>query len=173
MPSPVGHAMAAVAVGLAVSPAAGPARADRWRQAAVLAAAGVAPDLDLLVGRHSMETHSVGAAILVASIAAWRLWPAGPTRTRIWLAMFAAWMSHPICDALSLDTSPPLGVMILWPFDAGHYQTGWSLFAAISRRYWLPEFVWHNALAVVREIVILAPAVAFVVWWRRLRRTTA
>jgi membrane-bound metal-dependent hydrolase YbcI (DUF457 family) len=171
MPSPIGHGLAAVATGWAVAAPAGE-RGDRWRQAATLAAIGVAPDLDLLIGRHSAETHSVGAALLVASVAAWRRWPvaaAGATRWRVWLAVFLAWLSHPILDALALDTSPPLGVMLFWPFESGYHQTGWSAFAAISRRYWLPEFVTYNAVALLRELAILVPAVATVFFARRAR----
>ena len=53
-----------------------------WAQAATLVAVGVAPDLDLLCGRHSAETHSVGAAVIVASIAAWRRWPVAASERR-------------------------------------------------------------------------------------------
>jgi hypothetical protein len=56
-----------------------------------------------------------------------------------------------------LDTSGPLGVMFLWPFTTEHMQTGWSVFAAISRRYWVEGFVAYTALAVLREVALLAP----------------
>lgn len=155
MPSPLGHALAAAAVGLAVLPPR--ERAAVLRSGAAFAAIGMAPDLDLLIGRHSAETHSIGAAFLVASFAAWRPAWFGTGRLRVWLAVLLAYLSHPVLDALSLDTSPPLGVMLFWPFDAGYYQTGWSVFGAISRRYWLPEFVTYNVWAVARELVVLGP----------------
>ena len=99
VPSPVGHGLAALAVGWAVAGRATSAR-GAWAQAATFVAVGIAPDLDLLWGRHSAETHSIGAAAIVASIAAWRRWPAAVTPSRIWLAVFLAWCSHPLLDAI-------------------------------------------------------------------------
>ena len=66
MPSPVGHGLAGLAAGwLSIRPQ------RLWRpglrQAAILALISMAPDLDLLWGRHSRETHSVGAALAVAA----------------------------------------------------------------------------------------------------------
>src|SRR5687767_11386137 len=94
VPSPLGHGLAAVATGWAISgmPA---AKSAFVRQTAILVAVGIAPDLDLLIGRHSMETHSIGAAVVVASIAAWQRWPVAPSRMMTWLAVALAWMSHP------------------------------------------------------------------------------
>jgi hypothetical protein len=94
MPSPVGHALAGVAVGLV---AAGRpdrdestvastesrdvrhrlARDPRWRRAAVFAMLGVLPDVDLLFGVHSTYTHSIGAVVLVLA-AAWLIIRPGP-----------------------------------------------------------------------------------------------
>jgi membrane-bound metal-dependent hydrolase YbcI (DUF457 family) len=164
--------LGAVAAGwLAGRPAA--ERRVRWRQVALLAAIGIAPDLDLLIGRHSMETHSVGAAALVGALAAWRRWPVASTRTRIFAAVFLAWLSHPLFDTLALDTSTPLGVMLFWPFSREHLQTGWSVFAAISRRYWLDGFVSYTLLAIAREVIILAPLVPLVYAIRRVRSDPA
>jgi membrane-bound metal-dependent hydrolase YbcI (DUF457 family) len=139
MPSPIGHGLAAIAVGLGV---AGPApdAAAAWRRIAILAAIGMAPDLDLLIGRHSRETHSLGAAAIVASLAAALRWPVATSRLRIWCTVALAWLSHPLLDALALDTSPPLGVMALWPFTRTHYQTGLSLFGPIARSVRQPGF---------------------------------
>jgi inner membrane protein len=171
MPSPVGHSLAAVAVGWAVArPSAG--RRALARQVAVLSAIAVAPDLDLLIGRHSMETHSLGAAVLVGALAAWRRWPLGAGRWSTGLAAGLAWLSHPIADALSLDTTPPIGVMFFWPASSERVLTGWSVFAPISRRYWLPGFLEYTVMAVLRELAILLPVLA-AVWLARRRRPQA
>jgi hypothetical protein len=165
MPSPVGHALASLAAGWTAAPPPGERRAWRW-QAAILVAVGLAPDLDLLVGRHSAETHSLGAAIIVATVAALMRWPVAASRARIWIAVCFAWLVHPVLDALAPDTSAPHGVMLFWPLSQDYIQFAVTPFMAISRRYWLPGFVTHTVTAVVREVVLIAPVLAFV-WWAR------
>jgi hypothetical protein len=165
MPSSIGHGLASVGAGWLIARPAAPRRALAV-QIAILAAVGVAPDLDLLVGRHSAETHSVGAALVVAAVAAWGFWPVAQGRWRVFAAVLLAWAVHPAIDMLALDTSAPLGVMLLWPVSSEHYQTGWSVFTGVSRRYWMPGFVGGTVLAVVRELVILLPVVA-AIWWVR------
>ena len=161
MPTPLGHAVGAVSVGWL---AAGRRRGrEVWRQTAWLGLIGAAPDVDLLFGRHSMETHSIGAALLVGAIAAWLRWPIAGTRLRIFLAATLAWLSHPLLDALGADTSAPLGVMLFWPFSTEHVMVA-PLFDAVSRRYWLPGFVERTAMAVLRELLLLAPLALFA-WW--------
>ena len=73
-----------------------------------------------------------------------------------------------------VDDTPPLGVMALWPFDRGYYFAHAYVFEAISRRYWLDNFVTHNAWAVIKEVLMLGPLVAIVfamsARWRGRRR---
>jgi membrane-bound metal-dependent hydrolase YbcI (DUF457 family) len=171
MPSPLGHGLAAVAAGWGIAGLLAAGRAQ-WTQIAILVAIGVAPDLDLLWGRHSRETHSLGAALIVASVAAWQRWPVASTRTRIWLAVCAAWLTHPLLDAMSSDTSIPIGITAWWPLSSEFYTTGWDLFGPISRRYWLENFWSINFASIGRELVLLGP-VAAVVWWVRSSRASA
>jgi membrane-bound metal-dependent hydrolase YbcI (DUF457 family) len=167
MPSPIGHGLAAVAAGWLVS--APPAsRRALLIQSGTLAAIGVVPDLDLLIGRHSAETHSIGAAAIAASIAALARLPVASTRTRIWLAVFLAWMTHPLLDAFTGDSSVPLGIMIAWPFSPAHHHSGIMLFDSIYRRYWLPGFFEHNAMAALKELMIVGPSAGLI--WRIRRR---
>jgi membrane-bound metal-dependent hydrolase YbcI (DUF457 family) len=168
MPSSIGHGLAAIAAGWAIARPAARPRA-LVIQTAGLAVLGMAADLDLLVGRHSMETHSLGAAAIVASVAAWWRWPLAEGRWRIWLAAFAAWATHPLLDSLAPDKLPPIGIMAFWPISSKYFNTGLSVFAPISRRAWFAGFFRKNALPVVREILILAP-VAWVVWLTRRRQ---
>lgn len=166
MPSPLGHGLAALAAGwVAASVHAG--THARARQVAILVAVGIAPDLDLLFNRHSMESHSIGAAVLVAGLAAWQRWPVASSRLAIGLAVALAWFSHPILDALGSDTSAPFGVMAFWPFSGAHVHTGWDVFGPISRRYWLDNFWTINLTSIARETVILAPIAAAAWFFRR------
>ena len=59
MPSPIGHALGGIAAGWAIAPV------KNARNAVLLAGAGAAADLDLLVGTHRGPTHSLGAAVLM------------------------------------------------------------------------------------------------------------
>ena len=89
------------------------------------------------------------------------------TRGRIWLAIFAAYATHPLLDALAFDNAPPLGVMAFWPVSRVYVQSGIELFAPVWRRWWLASFYTHNTVAVIREVAILAPVYWGVWWWRR------
>jgi hypothetical protein len=185
VPSPLGHALGAIAAGWLVGGRLGagwhatgflPSKAGAPRtvevrgaaaMTAVFAVVGVVPDLDLLVpDAHSTYTHSLGAVALafVATLAiARRLLPARPVNSalrspRFAAAVAAAWASHLLLDWLGSDTRAPIGIMALWPFTGDHYQSSVQVFDAISRRYWMPEqFVWGNLKAAAREVAILAP----------------
>lgn len=121
------------------------------------------PDIDFLWGRHNLETHSVGFALLVGfGVLGWS------RSVRLASACVLAVGTHVLFDWLGSDTTPPLGVLALWPFSQQFYFADAFVFEAISRRYWLPNFVQHNLLAVAQEIVILLP-IAIGVWWIRGR----
>jgi hypothetical protein len=160
MPSPVGHALAALAIGWVASGPASPAIV--LRRTALIAALGVAPDLDLLIGRHSMETHSFGAALLAGVAATAVRLPVASTRLRIFLTATLAWSTHALLDSFGADASAPLGVMMFWPFSTEHVMLG-AFFDPISRRWWLDGFLTNNLRAAVWEVGILGP-LAVVSW---------
>ncbi len=114
-----------------------------------------------------METHSLGAA-LIAGVGALVL--ARGRERRLALALTIAWASHVLFDWLGSDTTPPLGVMALWPLSREYYFSNAFIFEAISRRYWLDGFWRHNLLAVASELFLLAPILVFVSWIKRRRR---
>jgi hypothetical protein len=128
--------------------------------------AGAAPDVDFLWGRHNQETHSLGAALIAGLVVfAWKRQP------RLAIAVTIAWASHVLFDWLGSDTTPPLGVMALWPLSNDYFLANAFFFEAISRRYWLDNFWTHNLWAVALEIAILAPPLAALTLLRRRRRT--
>jgi membrane-bound metal-dependent hydrolase YbcI (DUF457 family) len=162
----VGHFLGGIAAAWSVAP-----ERPSWRQAALFGALGIAPDLDLLVGLHSTYTHSLGAAAVVAlatasiPVAVRQRWSAAP-RWSFALACAAAYASHVLLDWLGSDTTPPIGIMALWPFSSAFYQSHLHLFPAISRRYWLPSFWSLNLMAALRELLILGPLAALIGWAR-------
>jgi membrane-bound metal-dependent hydrolase YbcI (DUF457 family) len=159
--------------GLRQAPASSP-RSLWVGQAALFAFLGMLPDIDFLFGTHSTYTHSIGAATIVGVLALVTarsptsragFTDASPVRWAIACAL--AYGSHIVLDALGDDTTPPIGIMALWPLTSEFYQTDLRWFMAISRRYWLPGFWTHNLLAVAWEVVLLAPVAAAVAWLRR------
>jgi len=131
-------------------------------RAALYALAGIAADLDLLVGWHRGPSHSLGAALLAGGLA-WMLTPSGrpqACRLRLAFAVAAAYASHVVLDWLGSDATPPIGIPALWPFSRAYYESSLHLFLAVSRRYWLAEFWIYNLRALARELLILGPIVA-------------
>lgn len=178
MPTPIGHALGGFIAGWLVAgapavsaAAAAPAPAPTRRQAAVRALAfagvGLLPDLDLLVNRHSQFTHSLGAVLVVMAAAAVLLRRRGDALTLV-LAVGAAYASHPLLDWLGEDSTAPRGITALWPFSREYFLSHADIFLGISRRPWLPGALWHDTLAVLREVVLLAPLAA-AAWWVRRR----
>jgi hypothetical protein len=151
VPSPVGHALGGLIVGEVLAPSA----------LLLCAAAGVLPDIDFAWGGHNRQTHSVGAAIVAGLVVlAWKRSP------RLAIAVTLSWATHVLFDWLGSDDTPPLGVMALWPLDSNFYFADAFVFEAISRRYWLDNFITHNTWAVLKEVLILAPLAIVIRYWR-------
>jgi inner membrane protein len=142
---------------------------DMARAAAPFALLAAAPDLDLLVNAHSTYTHSVGAA-LITGLAALLL-TRGQWTTAA--AAAAAVGTHALLDWLGSDTTPPIGIMALWPWSSDFYQSSLHLFGAVSRRYWQPEFYLSTVWTTVRELAILVPVTAAAYWLAARRRAQA
>jgi len=170
MPSPVGHALGGLTAHFLIARG-GDERASRPR-VAVTVAASVAPDLDLLLrfvdGRnhHQGASHSVAAALVAAGAAALLARALGWARPMVFaLAGGAGWASHLLLDYLSVDTSPPIGIPLLWPLAERYFKVPWPFFLDIGRTLdW--HTVRHDALAVTWEVVLILP-ILLVTWWSR------
>lgn len=167
MPTPAGHALGALIVTAPIR-----ARYKLTGLAVIVAMiAGMAPDLDLLVGRHSAETHSVGAGLIVGFLG-WAVLRARRHPLALeWSALVAfAVLSHALLDWLGSDTSAPIGVMALWPFSHEYFEANAHLFMAVSRRYWHADFLVYNAIVLARELILLGIPAAVIEWRMRRRR---
>jgi len=155
VPSPVGHALGGLIVGEVLAPSA----------LVICAVAGVLPDIDFAWGGHNRETHSLGAALIAGLVVlAWKRSP------RLAIAVTVSWATHVLFDWLGSDDTPPLGVMALWPLNTNFYFANAFVFEAISRRYWLDNFITHNAWAVIKEVLILGPLAIIAFLWQVRRR---
>ena len=161
MPSPLGHGLVGLAVHAITARDAG--EAGSLRRAALIAGAAMAPDLDLLFkyvdGRnhHQAETHSIGAAVLAGLVAIILAKLGQWGRPITFGAVIAlAWFTHPLLDYLGNDTHPPIGLMMLWPFDHGFYKSPWILFMDVGRTLdW--RTIRHNVVAIAWELLVLTP----------------
>ena len=173
MASPIGHALAGIAVAWGADLVSGnrtwrtaPPSASWYRRAGngltlgcgVLAAA---PDLDLFFGRfHRTATHSVTAVVVVAVIAAMAAARAGRPVARISCMCAGAWATHLVLDWLSADHSIPRGFQLLWPFDGTWFISGWNVFEGSERRRLLSAATMRqNGVAIAQELVLLLPIV--------------
>jgi len=166
VPSPVGHALAGLAVGSLAT------RDGRWRLPLICAAAAALPDIDLVLPiAHRGPTHSIVAGLLTAAtvfvaLAATRR---SPNPARIAAATGAAVLTHVLLDWLSADRATPRGLMAFWPWDDAYYISDLDVFSVIERRYWREDFISVNATALARELVILVP----IAWLARRKQAKA
>jgi membrane-bound metal-dependent hydrolase YbcI (DUF457 family) len=168
MPSPAAHVLGGLATAFIVDTA---ARRPCLTMPILIgsAALAVAPDLDLLTTSHRTYSHSVGAVAIVG-VVSWLVLRVRSRRGAGAAALTAAYASHLLLDWLSKDTRSPSGITALWPFTARYYQSPWSVFGEISRRYWLPhEFIVRNLEEAAWECAVMAPLllVAWAVWGKR------
>jgi membrane-bound metal-dependent hydrolase YbcI (DUF457 family) len=164
MPSPLGHALAGAAAGWALLPAyaAGQSHSRLWRDGLLFVSLALAPDLDLLAATHRGPTHSLTAACLAGALV-WLFTRNG----RLALASAAAYATHLFLDWLGADSSPPLGLTVLWPFDDRYYESGLHFFPAVTRRLHLHGFWSQNLRAALFEIAVLLPPFLIALWLRR------
>ena len=136
------------------------------------AIAAALPDVDFLLPlRHRGPSHSIGAALLIgiAVLAGLRLWRRNGDSVRVAAAVAVAYATHVLLDWLGADSSPPRGLMALWPMSSAFFVSNLDLFNSVDRRYWLAGFWERNAVALARELLILGPLVAAAAWSTRRR----
>ena len=159
MPSPIGHAIAGVAVAWS---------AREPRLAPVCAGLAALPDIDLVLpASHRTYTHSLTAVLAVSIVAA--AVTGKVTRWRTALVCGAAYASHLLLDWLGADTRPPLGIQVLWPFSDRWFISGWNAFPETARLHLFSmAALRQNALAIAQELAILLPILALV-WLVRVK----
>ena len=181
MPSPIGHALAGLAVAWAADLVPGdrawrtaPQGASWFRRAGnglTLACVGLgaAPDLDHLFVAHRTITHSIGAVAAVGLVAATLAANAHRPTARIAAMCAAAYGTHLLLDWLGVDMYPPRGLQIAWPFSSEWFISGLDVFRQTARQELLtPPIIVKNLLAIAQEIAILGPVV-LALWLVRVK----
>ena len=173
MPSPIGHALAGIAVAWAADLFPGnrgwrtaPRTATWFARAGngltlTCAALAVAPDLDLLIREfHRSITHSVVSIIAVAVGAGLAAASARLPVARIAGMCAGAWATHLVLDWLAADPSSPRGIQAFWPFSDRRFISDWDIFRGTERRQiFSAPSIRLNMAALVRELAFLLPLV--------------
>ncbi|QIZ71985.1 metal-dependent hydrolase [Oxynema aestuarii] len=171
MPSPVGHTLAGLC-GFLLGRERIPPQQRRWWLASCVAIANL-PDLDILPGLmlygdpsefHRDATHSIFVGMAIAG----SVWAIAKSRGlkphRLWgVYTGGLYLSHILLDMLVADPFPPTGVQAFWPFSFDYFAFPIAIFARFD--YFDPALgmldailSWHNFFGVLREILILTPA---------------
>jgi membrane-bound metal-dependent hydrolase YbcI (DUF457 family) len=182
MPTPVGHALAGIAVALARE------RGGRPRDfrgflasptTAVCVALATLPDVDLLSPKfHRMATHSLtatlGVVVVSAAITARatrsRSATRGALRRVAWPVVVmcaAAHGSHILLDWLNCDPSAQPGIQLLWPFSDHWFSSGWCVFPGEERRHIFTVAAMVRNLTVVGWELGILGSVVVALWWVR------
>ena len=149
MPSPVGHSLIGLAVGLGYG-----LPRTRWRDVpaelkansaffliAILLAN--AADLDYLPGLfmgdwnlyHHGSSHTLQWTLLV-TVAVCMLWRAFRPEAgwRVFGFVFLVLLSHLLADWVTDDGSAPYGIMLFWPMSDSYYISPVKLFGQLQKR---------------------------------------
>ena len=175
MPSPVGHTLAGLCGYLLARRSVIP-RKQLWLLVGCVFLS-LLPDFDVVPGLllgdprlfHHQGTHSVTAAalvgLLIGGLARWRRLNGG------WWGIWGGslYLSHVILDTFVDDPSPPFGVQLLWPFSDAYFISSVTPLPRFD--YFDPHvgFIqsmlsFHNFIAMIQEITLLAPFLA-VAWY--------
>ena len=182
MPSPLGHALAGVAVAWSADLVPGrrawrtsvPAASFFERAGGALtwicAGLGILPDGDLVFRVHRTFSHSLSALVFVTIIAAgvtgW------VTRRPVWrvaLMCGGAYGTHLLLDWVAIDRYLPYGIELFWPFSHEWFISGVDLFPQTARqRVFSLSSLRINLIAMAWETAILLPVVALL-WLVRVK----
>lgn len=180
MPSPIAHSLIGLALGLIRfmpryrrwDELAGQLRA-LWRPLLFCIFLANAPDLDYFFGifrgnmnyYHQTVTHTL-VWIGVMTLA---IWTYGRLRERrvAWLSLgllLALLGSHLLADWLTVDRSPPIGLMLAWPLSDRFFHATWAFFPPPAKQTLANLWSLQNLCLVLVELVLTMPLVLTVLW---------
>lgn len=172
MPTPIGHALVGLAIAWSAEsirrvPLGTPALSTL---AVTCAALATAPDLDFIYPPvHRMMSHSVtavAAVVVLMAVVARRAYPHAPGLFALVSAL--AYASHLALDWMGTDTNLARGIQLWWPFSDGWFISSLEVFRVTRLRgFFTPGVMRMNGLAVVQELLIIAP----IVWGAWLLRS--
>jgi len=149
-----------------------------WRPLLFCMLLANAPDLDYLFGLfngnlntyHQTVTHT----LIWVGMTALAIWAYGWLRERraSWLSLgllLALLGSHLLADWLTVDCSPPIGLMLAWPFSDHLYHAAFAFFPPPAKQTWAAVWSLQNLRLVLMEMAITLPLVIIVLWFKHGR----
>jgi inner membrane protein len=180
MPSPLAHSLAGYLV--AESTQAHLAR-KRWVSLGYYILIANLADIDYVPGLfsgqpnayHHYASHSITAALIFGLAISGALGKRHREFLRFFVVVTFAYGSHVALDYVTMDTSRPYGMQMLWPFSDNFYLSPWLVFqdikkASTSGAFVESLFVWHNLRSVLWEAAIFLPALVGLHLWKRIHR---
>jgi len=183
MPSPIGHALAGIAIQQARP---GIFFARPWHEAIFFLFLANLPDLDFLPGilagypnlYHHGIFHSLGAALAVAVAGGCFFYLRKRSFWNVTAVVFVIYITHLLLDFFAGDTKPPYGMPLFWPFSHSYFLAARPFFLNIARSGRSDDFFSslinrHNLAAVLHETLILG-GLALTAWllrrcWGKIR----
>jgi len=172
MPTPIGHSLAGYAIYASLR---GRTKQD-WRFLTLFILIANLPDIDYFFGfvvgnpnlYHHTLTHSLTFAIISGVILGTFFATKSEKRFFKYFLIFTGlYLSHLLLDYLTLDTFPPYGEQLFWPFIKKYFISPVSVFtdvhkASTNSLFFSSLFIIHNFWTVVRECIILLPIIIII-----------
>jgi len=153
-----------------------------WRPLLFCVLLANAPDLDYFFGifrgnlnyYHQTVTHTL--IWIVATALA--IWAYGWFRDRraSWLApglLLALLGSHLLVDWATVDCSPPIGLMLAWPFSDQLYHAAFAFLPPAAKRTLADVWSLPNLRLVLVETALTLPLIIMALWFKRCRADDA
>jgi len=136
------------------------------------------PDLDYFFGLfqgngnyyHQTVTHTL-VWIVITALAIWACGWLRERRTTRWsLGLLLALLgSHLLSDWLTVDCSPPIGLMLAWPFSDRLYHAAFAFFPPPAKQTLADLWSLQNLHLILVEMAITLPLVIIVLWFKHDR----
>lgn len=137
-----------------------------------------APDVDYLFGLsagnlnayHQMVTHTliwIGGVALVIWAGDW--FKERQVSWRLLGLLLALLGSHLLVDWLTVDRSPPVGMMLAWPFSDHFYHAAFAFFPSVAKQNWAAVCSTQNLRLALMETILVLPIVIITLWCKHVR----
>ena len=176
MPTPIGHTLAGAAIFELSRPG-----ERNWPRLALCVTLANLADIDMIIGFgvglpnlfHRGLTHSLLITLAFGVVGIIYGFVSRKKSFLFWAGLFlAAYGSHLLLDWLALDTGPPIGIPLFWPFSDAYFVSPVTLFSDVYKgmtnaTFFEELFCRHNLVTIARELIIMGPVYLVALIWNR------